>query len=64
VEKETTIRDRSPVTHARHIKAPLLIINGADDAIVPPNQAYSLAKLVENSGATVEVKVYDGEGHM
>ncbi|KAJ9601981.1 hypothetical protein H2200_013540 [Cladophialophora chaetospira] len=63
-EQAAIIKDRSPVTHAANIKAPLLIINGADDPIVPPNQAYNLAKLVNESGVPVEVKVYDGEGHI
>ena len=63
-EQEAIIKDRSPITHAARIKAPLLIINGADDPIVPPNQAYNLAKLVKDSGVPVDVKVYDGEGHM
>ena len=63
-EQEAIIKNRSPITHASKIKAPLLIINGADDPIVPPNQARTIGKLVEEAGVPVDVKVYDGEAHM
>ncbi|EXJ65829.1 uncharacterized protein A1O5_11070 [Cladophialophora psammophila CBS 110553] len=63
-EQEAILKDRSPLTHASEIKSPLLIISGADDAIVPPNQAYNLAKIVKEAGAAVDIKVYDGEGHI
>jgi len=63
-ERETILKDRSPLTHATRIKTPILIISGADDAIVPPDQAYELGKVIEDGGTDVEVKVYDEEGHI
>lgn len=62
-ERELILRDRSPLSHASKIRSPILIINGADDAIVPPNQAYGLAKIIREAGTAVDVKIYDGEGH-
>jgi dipeptidyl aminopeptidase/acylaminoacyl peptidase len=63
-EQKAIIKDRSPITKASKIKAPLLIINGAEDPIVPPNQAQNLAKLVEEAGVPVELKVYESEEHI
>ena len=53
---------RSPLTHASNVRSPILTISGADDATVPPNQAYLLGKLVKDAGTEVEAEVYDGEG--
>lgn len=63
-DQEHILKERSPIYHASKIKAPMLIINGAEDPIVPPNQAYNLANLIKDAGTEVEVKVYDGEGHI
>jgi len=62
--QDAILKERSPLSHAANITSPILILSGADDAIVPPNQAFLLAKLVENGGTDVSIKVYDGEGHI
>src|SRR4029077_824174 len=56
-------RARSPVTHARDIGVPVLVLQGADDRVVPPSQAQLLVDSMRAAGATVEYHVYDGEGH-
>jgi len=56
-------RDRSPVTHATEIGAPILILQGADDKIVPPEQARVLVDAIRATGGAVEHQLYDGEGH-
>ncbi|KAK5045022.1 hypothetical protein LTR84_010170 [Exophiala bonariae] len=63
-EQDAILKERSPLTHASNITSPILILSGADDAIVPPNQAYLLAKLIGAAGTDVNIKVYDGEGHI
>lgn len=42
----------------------MLILSGADDNIVPPNQAHMMADKIKESGGIVEVVVYPGEGHI
>ena len=56
-------RDRSPVTRARDISVPVLVLQGADDKVVPRSQAQMFVDSVRATGATVEHHVYDGEGH-
>lgn len=56
-------RERSPVFHAEKIKAPLLILQGAEDKVVPPSQAEDMKKVIEEHGGHVEYELYQGEGH-
>jgi dipeptidyl aminopeptidase/acylaminoacyl peptidase len=56
-------RDRSPVTRAREIGVPVLVLQGADDRVVPPAQAQQMVDLMRAVGTPVEHHVYEGEGH-
>ncbi len=56
-------RTRSPVAHAHGITVPALVLQGADDKVVPPAQAQLLVDSMRTAGAAVEHHVYDGEGH-
>ena len=58
------IKERSPITYAANIKAPMLIIGGKDDPICPPNQNEMLEAKIKEFGTPVEIALYDGEGHM
>jgi dipeptidyl aminopeptidase/acylaminoacyl peptidase len=55
--------ERSPLALADAIRAPVLLLHGSDDPVVPVEQARSLAARLEALGRTVELQVYDGEGH-
>lgn len=56
-------RQRSPVNRTEAITAPLLILQGDDDKVVPEAQSQTLAERLRARGGTVELHVYDGEGH-
>jgi dipeptidyl aminopeptidase/acylaminoacyl peptidase len=56
-------RHRSPVHRAEAITAPLLILQGSDDEVVPPSQSRDIADRLTALGRTVELHVYEGEGH-
>ncbi len=56
-------RDRSPVTHARSIRAPVLLLHGDADDNVVPEQSEVLAERLRAGGTTVERYTYEGEGH-
>jgi len=55
--------ERSPVTHADDIKTPLLILQGAEDRVVPPSQSESIAKSIQGRKGQVKYVVYPGEQH-
>ncbi len=56
-------RDRSPVNAAERITSPLLILQGDADKVVPPAQSQSIADRLTRLGRTVELHLYEGEGH-
>ncbi len=55
--------DRSPINHVDALNCPMLILQGAEDAVVPPNQAEAMAAAVAAKGLDVELIVFEGEGH-
>jgi dipeptidyl aminopeptidase/acylaminoacyl peptidase len=57
------LRERSPVTYASQITAPLLIIQGARDPRVPKAEADQIVLLARTNGVEVTYMVFDDEGH-
>lgn len=60
---EPTYLARSPIHHLDSLATPMLILQGTDDRVVPPNQAEAMAEAVRAKGLEVELKLYEGEGH-
>ncbi|NNG36728.1 S9 family peptidase [Nakamurella aerolata] len=56
-------RDRSPIHHVDQLSSALLVLQGADDKVVPPNQAEQMAAAVRAKGLPVALRIYQGEGH-
>lgn len=56
-------RERSPVTHAGEIDVPVLIFQGLDDRIVPPNQAEAMRDALTARNVPVIYEAFAGEGH-
>jgi dipeptidyl aminopeptidase/acylaminoacyl peptidase len=54
---------RSPINHLAGFSAPLLILQGAEDPIVPPNQAHMIRDALKAKGVPVACLEFDGEGH-
>ncbi len=56
-------RDRSPLFHVEQISAPMLVLQGLDDVIVPPSQSEAIVKALERNGVAVEYLAFEGEAH-
>jgi dipeptidyl aminopeptidase/acylaminoacyl peptidase len=56
-------RDRSPDRHADRISCPVLVMQGADDKIVPPSQAEGIVAALERNGLPHAYLLFEGEGH-
>lgn len=56
-------RDRSPVDHVDRLNCPVIFLQGADDKVVPPNQAEDMVGALEVKGVPVAYLLFDGEGH-
>ena len=54
---------RSPLLHVDHIETPMLILQGEDDRVVPPDQARSMATALNRRGVPHTLVVFAGEGH-
>lgn len=53
----------SPINSIENIKAPLFVIHGANDPRVPLSEAQQVVSRLKELGRTVEMVVYDDEGH-
>jgi dipeptidyl aminopeptidase/acylaminoacyl peptidase len=60
--RETYIA-RSPLERAEKIAAPLLVLHGDSDIVVPVQTSKMLVERIERNDGTVELQVYEGEGH-
>ncbi len=58
------LMDRGSTYHSLHkIKTPLLIMHGAEDKRVPPEESEQVAAEMKKNGQPHEYVVYPGEGH-
>jgi dipeptidyl aminopeptidase/acylaminoacyl peptidase len=55
--------DRSPITHAKNIRAALLVLQGANDPRVPKSEALQIVEALKTSGAPHAYHEYANEGH-
>lgn len=62
-EKETILRERSAISHPQHIRSPLLLLQGTEDKVVPPEQSERIAEGARDAGAEVKLVMFPGEGH-
>jgi dipeptidyl aminopeptidase/acylaminoacyl peptidase len=57
------LREISPLTHAAKIRAPLLIMHGANDPRVPVSEARHMAAAITAQGGVVDTLIFSDEGH-
>lgn len=62
-EAAAVYAERSPVTRAASLHGELLLLQGADDLVVPVGQATDMAEAMRAAGRDVEMVIYEGEGH-
>ncbi len=55
--------DRSPMSYAGEIGVPMLILQGADDKVVPPSQAEMIVDALRENDVEVTYHLFAGEGH-
>ena len=57
------VAERSPINHVDRLNCPVIFFQGADDNIVPPNQAEAMRDALLAKGIDVEYILFEGEGH-
>lgn len=55
--------ERSPINHLDDFNTPLIVFQGADDKIVPPDQSREIVVALEEKGVPVEYHEFEGEAH-
>ncbi|HEY5822104.1 MAG TPA: prolyl oligopeptidase family serine peptidase [Propionibacteriaceae bacterium] len=55
--------ERSPIHHVDRLAAPILLLQGLEDRVVPPNQAETFADAARAKGLPVALIMFAGEGH-
>ena len=64
LEKDAGILQKlSPIHQVDKIRAPLLVVHGANDARVPVSEAEQIVREIKNRGGAAELIVYPDEGH-
>ncbi|MDQ8204114.1 alpha/beta fold hydrolase [Pelagicoccus sp. SDUM812003] len=58
-----TLREVSPVFSAAKVQAPVLLIHGKDDSVVPFDQAKAMQRALAKAGKQVRLVKLDGEDH-
>jgi dipeptidyl aminopeptidase/acylaminoacyl peptidase len=56
-------RSRSPIHHLERLASPLILFQGLEDRVVPPNQAQLMADAVRSKGIPVALLTFAGEQH-
>jgi dipeptidyl aminopeptidase/acylaminoacyl peptidase len=62
-EGREVYRERSPLYHLESLSAPMILLQGLDDRVVPPDQARAMAEAVRAKGLPVAHLEFAGEGH-
>jgi dipeptidyl aminopeptidase/acylaminoacyl peptidase len=63
VKDKALWEDRSPINFLDRVKAPLLILAGANDPRCPQNESQQIANAIKKQGGVAILKIYENEGH-
>jgi dipeptidyl aminopeptidase/acylaminoacyl peptidase len=56
-------RERSPLFFLNQVKAPLLLLAGANDPRCPPEETTQVIEALKKQGGVAEARIYENEGH-
>lgn len=62
-DAESVYLERSPLTHPELFRMPLLLLQGAEDTVVPPAQSEAVRDALAAHGVPHAYVLYEGEGH-
>jgi dipeptidyl aminopeptidase/acylaminoacyl peptidase len=62
-QRRDLYRARSPIHHVEHLACPLILLQGLEDKVVPPNQSELMARAARANGLPVAYLAFEGEQH-
>jgi len=62
-EAKAVYKERSPINHVDKLNVPIVLFQGDEDKVVPPDQARKMYEAVKQKGLPVSLNVFEGEQH-
>ncbi|MGN6217023.1 MAG: prolyl oligopeptidase family serine peptidase [Solirubrobacterales bacterium] len=62
-ERADLYRERSPINHVERLRSPVILFQGLEDAVVPPNQAETMVAALTRNGVPHAYLAFEGEQH-
>jgi dipeptidyl aminopeptidase/acylaminoacyl peptidase len=62
-EQAELYRERSPIHHVEWLRSPVILFQGLEDEVVPPNQAETMVAALERNGVPHAYLAFEGEQH-
>ena len=62
-QEKALYQSRSPIHSANQLSCPILLLQGKDDKVVPPNQAEMMVEALTKNKIPFAYQLYEGEGH-
>lgn len=62
-EDRAVYEQRSPIFHTDRLHTPLILLQGLEDKVVPPEQSEMMASALRDKGVPFAYVTYDGEQH-
>jgi dipeptidyl aminopeptidase/acylaminoacyl peptidase len=62
-ERAELYRERSPINHVEQLQVPVILFQGLEDEVVPPNQAETMAAALTRNGVPHAYLAFEGEQH-
>jgi len=62
-ERADLYRERSPIHFVERLRSPVILLQGLEDEIVPPNQAETMAAALRANGVPYAYLAFEGEQH-
>lgn len=62
-EEKEVYHARSALKRPEGLDCPVLFLQGAEDKVVPPNQAEAMVAVLKQKGLPVAYRLFEGEGH-
>ena len=62
-EARAVYEERSPIRHVDRLDRPLIVFQGLEDEIVPPNQSEMIVEALRTKGVPVAYLAFEGEQH-
>ena len=62
-EKASVYNERCPINFTDKLNCPMILLQGDEDKVVPPNQAETMFDVLKSKGLQTALVVYKGEQH-